>query len=63
MNQMRRKTALLCKGLLRSPDSEDVDTRGTESNNEDTNTMWRNIWLVMSEVGGLIGGVVAFAAL
>ena len=38
MNRIGCKAALLCKGPLRFPDSEDVDTRGTESNIEDTNT-------------------------
>ena len=37
MNQIGRKAALLYKGPRWSPDSEDVDTRGSESNIEDTN--------------------------
>ena len=42
MNRVGCKAALLCKGPLRSPDSEGVGARGTESNIEDTNTPGSN---------------------
>ena len=38
MNQIGREAALLYKGPRWSPDSENVDARGSESNIEDTNT-------------------------
>ena len=38
MKEMRRKAAVIFKGPLGSPVSEDVDTRGIESNISDTNS-------------------------
>ena len=43
------KAALSCKGPLRFPDSEDVDTRGTESNIEDTNTRAGEVTMTATE--------------
>jgi hypothetical protein len=43
MNQISREAALLFKGPRGSPDSENVDARGSESNIEDANTEERDL--------------------